>query len=277
MISKSFLNLDLNESNTKLYNDDKEKLIKKQRRSRHCQEGRQFKCEKCNKSYLSKPALLNHMFKKHKDILNENLIKKKRRGRPKNFEIIENQKEESKNKNYHSFFLLPKRKLLSNQIISNNYENAVNIAFQIYINFNHNKYFRYFKYPKDNPILNNLLNKNDLFFPVCDEIFTEYLMNVHSLTNENYFIFILKFILLFRESINLKMIHEKKYSIKEYTSSECAKLIPDFCNNFFSNYLVENYFGFNDSDIDEFINLVQHLCRWLLIKNYTTLNLDFHN
>ena len=77
MISKSFLNLDLNESNTKLYNDDKEKLIKKQRRSRHCQEGRQFKCEKCNKSYLSKPALLNHMFKKHKDILNENLIKKR--------------------------------------------------------------------------------------------------------------------------------------------------------------------------------------------------------
>ena len=32
MISKSFLNLDLNESNTKLYNDDKEKLIKKQRK-----------------------------------------------------------------------------------------------------------------------------------------------------------------------------------------------------------------------------------------------------
>ena len=166
---------------------------------------------------------------------------------------------------------------MSNQIISNNYENAVNIAFQIYNNFNHNKYFRYFKYPKENPILNNLLNKNDLFFPVCEEIFTEYLMNVHSLTNENYFIFILKFILLFRESINLKMIHEKKYSIKEYTSSETAKLIPDFCNNFFSNYLVENYFGFNDNDIEEFINLVQHFCRWLLIKNYTTLNLDFHN
>ena len=102
-------------------------------------------------------------------------------------------------------------------------------------------------------------------------------MNVHSLTNENYFIFILKFILLFRESINLKMIKEKKYSIKEYTSSESPKLIPDFCNNFFSNYLVENYFGFNDNDIEEFINLVQHFCRWLLKKNYTTLNLDFHN
>ncbi len=277
MSSKSFSNSDSNEPNINLINDDKTQLKTKHRRSRYCLEGRQFQCDKCNKSYLSKPALLNHIFTKHKEILNENFIKKKRRGRPKNFEIIENKKEELKNKNYHSFFLLPKRKIISNQIISNNYENAVNNAFQIYNNFTHNKYFRYFKYPKDNPILNNLLNKNDLFFPVCDEIFTEYLMNVHSLTNENYFIFILKFILLFRESINLKMIKEKKYSIKEYTSSESPKLIPDFCNNFFSNYLVENYFGFNDNDIEEFINLVQHFCRWLLIKNYTTLNLDFHN
>ena len=277
MISKSIEKTDSNEPNIKFLNDDKTELIIKHRRSRHCQEGRHFKCEKCNKSYLSKPALLNHIFNKHKEILHEKLIKKKRRGRPKNYEIIESKKEELKNENYASFFLLPKRKVISNQNIPNNYENAVNIAFQIYNNFNHNKYFRYFKYPKENPILNNLLNKNDLFFPVCDEIFTEYLMNVHSLTNENYFIFILQFILLFRESINLKMIKEKKYSIKEYTSSETAKLIPDFCNNFFSNYLVENYFGFNDNDIEELIDLVQHLCGWLLIKNYTTLNLDFHN
>ena len=72
MISKSIEKTDSNEPNIKFLNDDKTELIIKHRRSRHCQEGRHFKCEKCNKSYLSKPALLNHMFKKHKDILNEN-------------------------------------------------------------------------------------------------------------------------------------------------------------------------------------------------------------
>ena len=75
--SKSFSNSDSNEPNINLINDDKTQLKTKHRRSRYCQEGRQFQCDKCNKSYLSKPALLNHIFTKHKEILNENFIKKK--------------------------------------------------------------------------------------------------------------------------------------------------------------------------------------------------------
>ena len=77
MISKSLEKTESNEPNIKFLNDDKTELIIKHRRSRHCQEGRHFKCDKCNKSYLSKPALLNHIFNKHKEILHEKLIKKK--------------------------------------------------------------------------------------------------------------------------------------------------------------------------------------------------------
>ena len=69
-------------------NSDFSHLEKKHRRSRHCEEGRKFKCEYCEKSYLSQPALLNHMFNKHPEIIKENKINKRKRGRPKNLKLF---------------------------------------------------------------------------------------------------------------------------------------------------------------------------------------------
>ncbi len=255
-------------------NSDFSHLEKKHRRSRHCEEGRKFKCENCEKSYLSQPALLNHMFNKHPEIIKENKINKRKRGRPKKFEIVQKIKEEKIIKNYNSFFQSPIRALKQNEIICDNYEKEVFIVFQIYKDYSPRKFFRCIKEPKENPILNNLINKKNLFFPICDDIFSEYLMEFHKVTNENYFIFLLKFIILFRESINLKMNKEKKYLNKEYTSFENANFIPDFCNDFFFGYLSENYFGYSNSDIEELIDLIQHFCRWLLIKNYSSIKLD---
>ena len=242
-----------NNDSTKKMNesaDSSSQKEKKHRRSRHCNEGRKYKCENCKKSYLSQPALLNHMFNKHPEIIKENNIIKRKRGRQKKFEIIKN------------------------EFISKNYDNAVSIVFEIYKDCSPKKFFRFLKEPKQNPILRNLLYKHDLFFPICDDIFTEYLMYIHSLTNESYFIFVLKFIILFREYINLKMRNENKYFEKEYTSIENANFIPDFCNDFFSIYLSENYFGYNNNDIEELIELIQHFCRWLLVKNYSSIKLD---
>ena len=265
-----------NNSNKKINEsaDSSSQKEKKHRRSRHCEEGRKYKCDNCKKSYLSQPALLNHMFNKHPEIIKENKIIKRKRGRPKKFEIIQKIKEERNIKNYNSFFNNSKRCIYQNEFMSKNYDNAVSIAFEIYTDYSNQKFFKYLKEPKQNPILRNLLNKHDLFFPICDDIFTEYLMYIHSLTNESYFIFVLKFILLFREYINLKMKEEKKYFEKEYTSLENANYIPDFCNDFFSIYLSENYFGYNNNDIEELIELIQHFCRWLLVKNYSSIKLD---
>ena len=122
-------------------------------------------------------------------------------------------------------------------IIPNNYEKAVYSVFLIYKDFSTKKFFKFLKKPEENPILYNLLIKknynNGIFFPVCDDILTEYLMFFHPMTNEKYFIFVLKFILLFRESINLKMKSEEKYVFIEYTSLENANCIPNYCNDFF--------------------------------------------
>ena len=177
---------------------------------------------------------------------------------------------------YNSFFKDEKRCRHFNEVITDNYEKLVNIVFLIYQDKSPKKFFKCLKEPKENPILNNLINKKQLFFPICDDIFSEYLMDIRKFTNEIYFIFVLKFILIFREYINLKMINESKYSNTEYTSIENANFIPDFCNEFFSNYLTENYFGYSNGDVLELIELIQHFCRWLLIKHYSFIKIELN-
>ena len=257
-------------------NSDTSHKEKQHRRSRHCKEGRKYICETCHKSYLSQSSLLNHIFKKHPELLKENRINKKKKGRPNKYETIQKLLEEKKMRIYNSFFKDEKRCRHFNEVITDNYEKLVNIVFLIYQDKSPKKFFKCLKEPKENPILNNLINKKQLFFPICDDIFSEYLMDIRKFTNEIYFIFVLKFILIFREYINLKMINESKYSNTEYTSIENANFIPDFCNEFFSNYLTENYFGYSNGDVLELIELIQHFCRWLLIKHYSFIKIELN-
>jgi hypothetical protein len=257
-------------------NSDTSHKEKQHRRSRHCKEGRKYICETCHKSYLSQSSLLNHIFKKHPELVKENRIYRRKKGRPNKYETIQKLLEEKKMRIYNSFFKDEKRCRHFNEVITDNYEKLVNIVFLIYQDKSPKKFFKCLKEPKENPILNNLINKKQLFFPICDDIFSEYLMDIRKLTNEIYFIFVLKFILIFREYINLKMINESKYSNTEYTSIENANFIPDFCNEFFSNYLTENYFGYSNGDVLELIELIQHFCRWLLIKHYSFIKIELN-
>ena len=45
----------------------------------------EYNCEHCGKSYLSKPALNNHMNTKHAEILKQLNIEKRKRGRPRKY------------------------------------------------------------------------------------------------------------------------------------------------------------------------------------------------
>jgi hypothetical protein len=58
---------------------------KRKRRSKNEKDGRNFKCEICEKSYLSQPALTNHKKSKH----HQNDPEFKRgRGRPRKYVIL---------------------------------------------------------------------------------------------------------------------------------------------------------------------------------------------
>ena len=109
----------------------------------------------------------------------------------------------------------------------------------------------------------------------CDQVFASYLKDASMKTNKEYYYFIFKFVLLFRECINrvkkdANNINDLNSGI-EYTQINNAENVPDTCNEFISEFMEpHDYFGL---DTGELIEVIQHLCFWLYIHNFTTSRL----
>jgi hypothetical protein len=109
----------------------------------------------------------------------------------------------------------------------------------------------------------------------CDEIFYVYLKEVASKTNREYFHFIFKFVVLFRECINkLKRSEKSEENLTpalEYSQTANAETVPDTCNEFITEFMDPNdYYGL---DTGELIEAIQHLCFWLYFNQFTTSRL----
>lgn len=123
---------------------------------------------------------------------------------------------------------------------------------------------------------NSLMNKPSQEVS-CDQVFASYLKDVSNKSNKEYFNFIFKFVLLFRECINVvrKAINELDVNDlsagKEFTQINNAENVPDTCNEFISEFMEPHeYFGL---DTGELIEVIQHLCFWLYVHNFTTSRL----
>ena len=114
-----------------------------------------------------------------------------------------------------------------------------------------------------------------------DESFVLYLDYTKTLANADYFVLICKFVLLFREFINLykKGINSSLGNGNEvsnlstrtvpFTVTNTSDCIPDCCNDFMVDYIeANNFFGL---DFYELIDLIQHYCCWLYENGMTML------
>ena len=140
----------------------------------------------------------------------------------------------------------------------------------------------------DHPVLQMLfnevpINQKEKNVKTCDDIFYEYINFVKERTNKNYFILVLKFILLFRECMNFSRQTPAEPDTngsfvvkKEYSSHNQADTAPDLCNEFVTEFLENNdYFGIaSEPDRYEIIELIQHFCSWLHLNQYTQSRLS---
>ena len=252
--------------------NEKKCPIKIHRRSRKVQEGRNYICQ-CGKSYLSDGALNNHIKIKHQ----ERFIKRPR-GRPqKNPKKSEDDFEKNKYQNFFnengrgpekekSFDALP----LVQEAFTSIYKSSLS-----------NQLFSKPNTWSDIPVLSNLVSKNDVLDKTkngktCDEVFTEYLSNFMNKTNEKYFLFMIKFVLLFRECYDLSENKDKKeHEKKAVTNILSPKNLPVLCNDFYCDFLeLNDFFGMNDDEKLEIIEIIQHFCTWLFNNNYTNSKLS---
>ena len=268
---------------------------KRRRRGKNEISERPFKCPDCEKSYLSGPALIIHRKNQHKFSTE---AEKKSRGRPKK----ENQQENSlifaQNK-FNEFFNSETRKKIMEE---NNEENIINLDI---IKDNLNKIFRQCK---SNEIFSSIENVEDYSFYqllvnkwekedelnfgnksenkeenlnnekcnslILDDIFFLYLKKFSKKANKDYFWFMIKFIVLFREFINQAKKDDIKYeniieseNKKEYSQLYSAEGIPEICNDFFLEFMEpKDFFGLNNSEL---IELIQHFCLWIYLNKYS--------
>lgn len=233
---------------------DGDKDPRKKRRSKNDPNGRTSKCKHCDKTYLSDIALNNHIKTKHAHLVE---IVNRGRGRPrKSIPNAVNDTQISEVK-YRNFFESSIRKKIHDQqfdLISSCKENFDNI---------------FTKYR--DKLFKNVTSVEDFTFigngavNTCDAAFWKYILFIYERSNREYFDFAFKFVILFRECVNLKRG-------ETYSQVETAEIVPDLCNDFVGDFLDHyDYFGL---DVNELIEIIQHCCQWLWENHFTTSRLS---
>lgn len=275
-------------------NNDIEQPIKKNKRHRRGKlesDIRDFKCPQCYRCYLSSSALKNHIRNKHDNGGNE----KKGRGRPKK-DFNENNFVNVMNEKYQKFFNDSQRK----KIVDKDNKNEINISFiksifnDLFIKYKNELFNSIDKIEKNNlyklvidnwekekanidnqsysSMINCLYSDSILNKPSIDEVFFLYLKYISNKINQDYFCFVIKYIIIFREYINKEKesaINEKHINgnKREYTQIYNAEIIPDLFNDFLLCFMEShNYFML---DKDEIIELIEYFCFWLYSEGYT--------
>lgn len=283
-----------NTSNTHIINIGGEK--KRHRRGKNEINERNFRCPDCGKCYLSGPALTTHRKTKHNY---GNSGEKRTRGRPKR-DGLENQQNNQQSK-FNNFFNDEKRKptsldqsandkIITNDIIKEYLEKIFKqCKNEIFKDFESVEKYSFYKL-----ILDNWDVENPFPSPEClselsigemqgkiksytlDELFFLYLKEYSKKTNKEYFWFMIKFSVLFRECINslrenIVKKEDQSENKKFYTEIYNAETVPEMCNDFFVDFMERfNFFGLNK---EELIELIQHFCYWLYSNHYTQSHL----
>lgn len=97
----------------------------------------------------------------------------------------------------------------------------------------------------------------------CDEVFAEYLHYVSKICNETFFKEVVKFVILFRENVN---IVNKNPKFSEENTAEDA---PDSSNEFILEFLCIDSGNKFSVKKEESIELTQNLCSWMFRNNYS--------
>ena len=225
------------DNRNKIYypNNNEEGKMKRHRRRNSEITEKAYQCPDCEKCYLSGPALTMHRKTKHGYGSNGEI---KTRGRPKKDGIPENPTAIAQQK-FDVFFQNETRKppsldqtmnekTISLEIIKENltdiFRQLQNELLQKYKNVEEYKFYNLIinNWEKTKPEIeeesyydDNQKTERDSYMkksnsPCIDSLFYMYLREFSKKTNKNYFWFLLKFIVLFREFINQKKMEYHK-------------------------------------------------------------------
>jgi len=252
------------------------------------------KCTKCNRTYLSYPALYTHIKIKHSETEPMKYQEKSlgsMKEELKTSKSLKTKEKSEKLKEFTNWFTFKGREGVTTDLTIGFQDNLkiLNLNY-IYPDFTkHPIYAELCKFQTSPTSTEKLSEKksglDDLIEKHqknCDEIFAEYLKNIAKITNPDYYKIVMQFIILYRECMNNQreklenekqkleeiLIYKKKSSDMgtDFCQNNNADQIPDLANYFITNYLSENYPFFN---IEEAKGLIIDFCSWLFHNHYS--------
>ena len=298
--SNPLITTDENQNSTKEnQNNTTNEKARRHRRGKNEVNERTYHCPDCDKCYLSGPALVIHRKTKHGYNTEAD---RKSRGRPKKDYQNENSGNNVLSK-FENFLNNETRKPVSLDQTVNDKTITLNIIKEnldkifkqckneLFSNIEKIEDYNFYKlimdnWEKESPELqtecyfdNSIRNKdkencvNEKVNSLnIDGVCYLYLREFSKKTNKEYFWFMNKFIILFREFLNQtkKSVIKEEYKTenkKDYTQIYSPEGIAELCNDFFLDFMEpKKNFGLNQ---DELIELTQHFCYWLYHKQYT--------
>lgn len=257
-ISEDYISNENNNGNDE-YNESKDR---KKRRSKNDLDGRSFFCKHCDKTYLSEIALNNHIKTKHSHLVE---IVSRGRGRPRKTNTG-NEGITTIQPNDFRFKIFFENEL---RVKSDKEFDLISAATQNFDNIYNNykdKLFKKMNNSSGYPLINHPQPEGT--HTSVDYAFWKYIEFCKEKTNREYFDFIFKFIVLFRECLN-----QKKGD--NFTINNNSESVPEMCNDFVADFMESNdNFGL---DIHEVIEIIQHCCNWLWENHYTSSRLTLVN
>ncbi len=278
--------------------ENPQEKVKRRRRGKSEINDRKYLCPDCDKCYLSGPALTTHRKTKHGY---GNNGEKRKIGRPKKDGKRDNVPLSPLNK-FNNFFNDENRKpssldqslnekIITTGIITEYLEKIFNqCKSELFQNLENVEKYSFYELMTQNWNKENVFPDKECYSATVkpddqlikvksynlDELFFLYLKEFAGKTNKDYFWFMIKFAVLFRECINTlrkNFVKNEKNEEKNkfYTQVYNAETVPEICNDFFVEFMEpHDFFGMLK---DELIELIQHFCYWLYSKQYTQSHL----
>ena len=230
-----------------------------------------FGCEICGREFLSTYALFNHKNTKH--YINKN-NPKRGRGRPRKYPPHSSYDEQNR---YDNFFKSNDKRNMNSEEAKNKFNidsSFIEEIFNfIYKNKSSDKLYSKPEKFRDELILYNLSinkdidnNNKEINEKSIEDIIYEYLMKFREKTNEKYFSFMIKFLLLLKEFYFLQKEKETKNNDIKISINE----LPNYCNSFYGDFLeINDFFEFDEEDKNEIVDILLHFFTWLFKSDYT--------
>ena len=274
------------------------KIIKRKKRAKKADlNERKYKCDYCNKKYLSKPALCTHKKQKHSlTYISKDPVENLEDNEPKKIKFIKAKEKYTdffNDENKVSKFIdNTEQKEKIKQIFNSNLILDLVSKSSDYKNIEEYPFYKLIieEWEKDQTktaeesfiqkIKNNYISKSKnrrlqkRNVPPLDEIFLSYLKQLNKNLKHSYLSNITLFIISFRKFINdLKRSQITPDLVKpgqnEFTHLFNARDLPEIANDYFNDFLPKYSECINNEIRKDFIDIIQHFCFWLYDNNYS--------